>query len=377
MAILPSNTPTSNAFLTLYAAKNPILISKGGLGSTAQTLQGIVYQKNDFDGLFSIPLNANAPLIAEREGIQFHFDVSTVLATAFPEPSILPSSITFRKRLKAVQEFCLKTRDYNNPAEAETEERFFVINAFLGFLQSDDYFYNTSITKGFDGVMTQSPLTKKTSLNSQEYLSLLVNLSPKPTKISLILSYKTTVKQTVAVIEITENINEYDVYDFDVSPRNLPIQDLGLEYYQLQFVDQDNKPLSAKFMYLLRSQIQQDYTSIVFLNTLSSFETFDFHGFTDHNQEGATETFTNNNYVKKQYYNEITQKIKLRTDPLLRFWKPYLVRELASSQAVFWKVGEKLYPIINITNSIKNDDDLETEETLEIEFEIAKKDIIQ
>lgn len=373
MAILPSNTPWSNALLTLYTAKNPILISKGGLGSTAQTLQGIVYQKNDFDGAFTIPLNANAPLIAEREAIQFHFDVSPVLATAFPETSILPSNITFRKRLKSVQEFCLKTRDYDNPAEAETEERFFAINAFLGFSQPEDYFY----TKSFNGILTQSPLIKKTSLKSQEYLSLLINLSPKPTKISLILSYKTTINQKVSVIDITENINEYDVYDFDVSPRNLPIQDLDLEYYQLQFVDQDNKPLSAKFMYLLRPQLEQDYTSIVFLNSLSSYETFDFHGFTEQNQESAAETFTNSNYVKKQYYIEITEKVKLRTDPLLRFWKPYLVSELAKSQAVFWKIGEKLYPIINISNSIKKDDAFETEEILEIEFEIAQKDIIQ
>lgn len=372
MAILPSNTQT-NASLTLYAAKNPILISKPALDGNVQTLQGIVYQKNDFGSLFSVPLNENAPLIAERDGFQFHFNVSPVLANAFSAAEILPNNILYRKRLKAVQEFSLKTRDYNNAGEPETEESFFAMNAYLGFLLPKDFFYNGA----FDGMLTQAPTTKKVSKNSQEYLSLLFNLAYKPTAIKLVLSYQVTTRQTITVLEINDNINEYDVYDFDVSPRNLPIQALNLSSYQLQFVDQDNKPLSAKFRYLIRPQLEQNYSSIVFLNTLGSFETFDFHGFSEQNQDNAAETFTDSNYIKKQYYNEITQKVKLRTDPLLRFWKPYLVSELAKSQSIFWKIGEKLYPIINISNSIKNDDELETEETLEIEFEIAQKEIIQ
>ena len=150
-----------------------------------------------------------------------------------------------------------------------------------------------------------------------------------------------------------------------------------MDYYELQFVDQNNNPLSGKFLYLLRHQIEQDFSSIVFLNTLDSFETFDFHGYAEQNQENTIETFTNSNYTEKNYYNEITQKVKLRTDPLLRFWKPYLIRQLASSQLIFWKINEKLYPIINISNSLKNDDEFETEETLEIEFKVAKKEIIQ
>lgn len=373
MAILPSNT--NPARLLLYAAKNPIIIAKGALGTNVQTLQGILYQKLD-DGSFSIPLNANNPLIAERETIQFHFNVSPILATAFPEPILLPNNVNYRKRVKAVQEFCLKTRDYNNAGEAEIEEHFFAINAFLGTMQPNDFFSMTG-SQQFNGLLTQSPLIKKTSLNTQEYLSLLINLSPIPTKIKLVLTYKTTVKNTVTVLEISENIADYDVYDFDVSPKTLPIQDLNLDYYELQFINQDNKPMSAKFMYIIRQQIEQNYSSIVFVNSLGSFETFDFHGYTEQNRDNASETFTDSNYVRKKYYNEITQKIKLRTDPLLRFWKNYLVRELDSSQAIFWRIGEKLYPIINISNSLKNDDELETEETLEIEFEIAQKEIIQ
>ena len=371
MAILPSNNISARLFL--YAAKNPIILAKGALGTNVQTLQGILYQKSNIDGSFSIPLNANNPLIAERETIQFHFNVTPVLATAFPAQTMLPNNLKYRKREKAVQEFSLKTRDYNNTGETEIEEHFFAINAFLGGMQPNDFF---SLPQ-FNGILSQSPLTKKTSLNSKEYLSLLLNLSPAPTKIKLILSYKTTVKNTVTVLEITDNIADYDVFDFDVSPKNLPIQDLDLEYYELQFVNQDNKPLSAKYLYIIRQQLEQDYSTIVFLNTLGSFETFDFHGYAEQSRENASEIYTDSNYIRKKYYSEITQKIKLRTDPLMRFWKNYLVKELDSTQAIFWKIGEKLYPIINVSNSLKNDDEAETEETLEIEYEIAQKEIIQ
>lgn len=371
MAILPSNNISARLFL--YAAKNPIIIAKGALGTNVQTLQGILYEKSNVDGSFSIPINANNPLIAERETIQFHFNVSPILATAFPEPILLPNNVKYRKREKAVKEFCLKTRDYNAQSEIAIEEQFFAINSFLGIMQPNDFF---SLPQ-FNGILSQSPLRKKTSLNSQEYLSLLINLSPAPTKIKLILSYKTSIQNTITVLEFSEGITEYDVYDFDVSPKNLPIQDIELDYYELQFVNQNNKPLSAKFMYIIRQQIEQNYSSIVFLNTLGSFETFNFHGYTEQNRENASEIFTDNNYVRRKYYNEITQKIKLRTDPLMRYWKNYLVRELDSSQSIFWKIGEKLYPIINISNSLKNEDELETEETLEIEFEIAQKEIIQ
>lgn len=370
MAILPNTQNSTHHNLILARMKYEY--TKGALGSNETLLKAYIVLMDNPEN--PITINADAPLLAPRTGVNFKFLLNTLLAnknlyennayTAIKSPKIYFVSGLWHNFLVQVGE--------------EKSE----VLPFIYARLPDDIFeqyeqtYLENLRRFGNPFFTLSPRIKRTKSTTPQYLHYINNLTDTPTSITFNCTlYLHDGTKNTFQIDTVEGIIRNEIIGCNVAlnkiidTNNAP-EDVAR--YEIYLTNQAQKQITETRVFIVDDSFAEDTITILFRNGFGVFETIEFDG-----QAVFTDDYTFNTFQAENelidYDTTVVQKLNLKTAALEKDWLKYIAENLMISDETYWVLPDGRHRRLSkTTKSLKKFDSRAITETAELEFRVAK-----
>jgi hypothetical protein len=347
--------------------------------------EAVIYIQSLTDGIFDLPINANAPLIAINRNNTYNFNLQAILQDNPHFQSVACPNLQ-SPIVRELNNFTLNYQVFTNivgKTETTKSEIFCGINAKLTRRIWNNFGQNyfTQYPADYVRFLQGGPRNRIVSSSSPSFLYFLFNQNLCPEGVAIIVKFHDADFSLISSENFYEihGIKENKVYQMNVSlDKMLDITPDNFMYYSvaLHLVDEAGgigEQYSEKFLYYLdESLYDTPERNIYFKNHFGVWDTFRITEAVTFTSDHTREVFVNENLETMDNSIERAVKLTFSTGDLAQYWLQYLDEELCSSKEIYYVDESETFRLKCTTQGIE-DNSYNAREQAVLEFDIARK----